>query len=198
MGLRADVEARGGPTQILAVAGMAAAVLAGYPQVLLALGEPKALLHFNLVKLVVYGGAVFLAVGSGLTAVALTVVAVYVAIVVAAYGVMLAPRLGIPLRQVAAELVPASAGCVALLTATVPLTALLEPVLPAALLIVTVGVLGLVVHCAVLRAGFAPVWHDLTALASRVAPLRARWRPREPVVPEAPPAVVVADVRSAG
>lgn len=179
------------PTQILAVAGMAAAVLAGYPQVLLAVGEPKALLRFNLVKLGVYGGAVLVAVGWGLTGLAITVAVVYVLIVVAAYGVMLAPRLGMPLGRVAAELVPASAGCLSLWAVTVPFTLLIGPFLPAPVLLAIAGPLGLLVHCLVLRTGFQSVWNDLATLAGRVVPVPRRRRASAPAIDAPAPAVAV-------
>ena len=45
------------PTQILALAGMLAAVLTGYSQVMLAIGKPRQLLWFNVGRLVLYGGS---------------------------------------------------------------------------------------------------------------------------------------------
>ena len=49
------------PTQVLALAGMLAAVLTGYSQVMLAIGRPRPLLAFNVARLLVYAGAVLLA-----------------------------------------------------------------------------------------------------------------------------------------
>src|ERR1043165_3688720 len=43
-----------GRVHILCVAGMIAAVLPGYPQILLAAGKPRALLTFNVILLGVY------------------------------------------------------------------------------------------------------------------------------------------------
>jgi O-antigen/teichoic acid export membrane protein len=176
------------PTQILAVAGMASAVLAGYPQVMLALGEPDVLLRFNLAKLAVYALAVLVSVRWGLTGLAITVAIVYAGIVVAVYGVLLGPRLGMGMRQLGAELGPALAGCTALWAATVPLERLLDGRLPAPLLLMAVGVTGLTVHCAVLRLLFAPIWHDLSTLAERVVPLRRRLRSARRKLAEAPSA----------
>jgi PST family polysaccharide transporter len=159
------------PTQILAVAGMAAAVLAGYPQVLLALGEPRALLRFNVIKLFVYGGGVLLAVNGGVTLLAVVVAALYAAIVFSAYKFMLGPRLGIPILHIAAELVPALVGCLGLWAVTIPLNAALSGHVPVAVLILGVGLVGLATHAAVLRLLFHTVWADLFALASRVVPM---------------------------
>ena len=68
------------PTQILAVAGMIAAVLTGYPQVMLAVGRPRVLLQFNLVVLGVYVGVVAATVDRGLTTLCVGVVGVYIGI----------------------------------------------------------------------------------------------------------------------
>ncbi|MGH2866388.1 MAG: oligosaccharide flippase family protein, partial [Solirubrobacteraceae bacterium] len=65
------------PTQILAVAGMVAAILTGYPQVMLAIGRPKALLQFNLGMLIVYGVAILAASSYGLIVVSVVAASVY-------------------------------------------------------------------------------------------------------------------------
>jgi lipopolysaccharide exporter len=159
------------PTQILAVAGMIAAVLTGFPQVLLAAGKPKALLRFNVVLLVVYAGAVFATVGRGIVAVAIAVVAVYVAQLVVVYAVLLRRVVGIPVSQMVSDLGPAALGSVALLAVCFPLAHLLRGAgVHPALILVAVGSAGMLVHCAVLRQLFPAVWHDLTSLARRVAP----------------------------
>lgn len=176
------------PTQILAVAGMAAAVLAGYPQVMLALGEPQALLRFNVVKLIGYGGAVLVAVHWGLTGLAITVAVVQIGIVVAAYRFMLGPRLGLGMRRIGTELGPACVGCLGLWVVCVPLYEALRHVLPAPLLLAVVGLCGIGAHCLVLRFAFGVVWSDLTALAGRVLPARRLRRPAAAKVAEAPSA----------
>ena len=53
------------PVQILCVAGMIAAVLTGYPQIMLAAGKPRALLVFNVVLLGVYLGVSWVAAPHG-------------------------------------------------------------------------------------------------------------------------------------
>jgi O-antigen/teichoic acid export membrane protein len=118
------------PAQVLAVAGMTAAILTGYPQVMLAVGRPKVLLKFNTITLVIYAGAVLVAVSHGIVAVSVAVVVVSVGILVAAYRFLLGPELGIKLSDLIPDLGPAVTGCLALLAVTVPLRMALEHVLP--------------------------------------------------------------------
>src|SRR4029077_4231566 len=115
-----------GAVQILAVAGMIAAVLTGYPQILLAAGRPRALLVFNLVLLGLYTVTSWIAAPYGITALALTVVGVHVAMIVAVYGVLFQRLLGIPIGRLVSDLLPAVACSLALLAAAAPLAALLR------------------------------------------------------------------------
>jgi lipopolysaccharide exporter len=161
------------PAQILAVAGMIAAILTGFAQVLLAAGRPRELLWFNVVLLAVYAGAVFATVGQGIVAVAIAVVAVYVAQLVAVYAVLFRKVVGIPVSRMVSDLAPAVVGGLALLAVGFPLARVMrEASLPPALIVTTVGAAGLLVHAAVLRGFFPAVWGDLTALARRVLPAR--------------------------
>lgn len=167
------------PTQILAVAGMIAAILTGFPQVLLAAGKPHALLRFNLVLLAVYLGAVLATVGQGIVAVAIAVVAVYVAQLVVVYAVLLRRVVGIPVRQMVTDLAPAAIGSLALLAVCFPLMRLMRDADVAPLLsLLATGSLGLLVHTAVVRQFFPATWHDLAALARRVLPERSGRRVR--------------------
>jgi PST family polysaccharide transporter len=159
------------PTQILAVAGMIAAILTGFPQVLLAAGKPRALLYFNIGLLVVYAGAVFATVGQGIVAVAIAVVAVYVAQLVVVYAVLLRRVVGIPVGQMVGDLAPAVLGSLALLAVCFPLVHLLRSVdAPPLAILAAAGSIGLLIHCLVVRQLFPAVWHDLVALARRVLP----------------------------
>jgi lipopolysaccharide exporter len=161
------------PTQILAVAGMVAAVLTGYPQVMLALGRPRALLRFNLAMLLGYAAVVALAAGHGLIAVSVAVTAFYVAILVGVYRLLLRRHLGISIRGLFAELGPALAGCIALAAVAAPLQALLAPALPPLPALVLVGAAGLLAYLATLRAVSPEAWRDLALLIGRVAPVPA-------------------------
>jgi lipopolysaccharide exporter len=171
------------PTQVLAVAGMIAAVLTGFPQVLLAAGKPHALLRFNLVLLVVYAGAVFATVQRGILAVAIAVVAVYVLQLIAVYAILLRRVVGIPVGQMVSDLAPATLGALALLAVCFPLCELMRNAdAPPFLILATIGSLGLLVHCTVVRQFFPAVWSDLTNLARRVLPSWA-WPQRRGSVP---------------
>jgi len=172
------------PTQILAVAGMIAAILTGFPQVLLAAGKPHALLRFNLVLLAVYAGAVLATVNQGIVAVAIAVVAVYVAQLVVVYAVLLRRVVGIPVGQMVTDLAPAVAGAVALMAVCFPLThAMRAADVPPILILLAIGSLGLLIHCAVVRRFFPATWSDLSSLVKRVLPSRTRPTPSSPTPP---------------
>jgi O-antigen/teichoic acid export membrane protein len=165
------------PTQILAGAGMVAAILTGYPQVMLAIGRPRSLLNFNMAMLLVYGTAVLLASRHGLVVVAVTVTAVYLVILVGVYRLLLQRHVGITLWRLIPELGPAIAGCVALLAVAVPLTHLLGP-LPRIVNAAGAGSAGLAAYAMVLRVLFRPAWQDVVTLVVRVFPQITRIRRR--------------------
>jgi lipopolysaccharide exporter len=164
-----------GAVQILAVAGMIAAVLTGYPQILLAAGRPRALLAFNLVLLALYTVSSWIAAPHGLTALALTVVGVHVAMIVAVYGVLFKRLLGIPIGRLVSDLLPAVACSLALLAAAAPLAGLLRNAgAPVPVLALLVGAVGALVYCSALRSFFPVVWNDVVQLIARVLPEGAR------------------------
>jgi PST family polysaccharide transporter len=158
------------PTEILAVAGMCAAVLTGYPQVMLAVGKPRPLLYFNLGVLATYATGIFLASGHGLVVVAVTVVILYSLILLGAYRLLLQRYVGITVRRLIPELGPAVAGCLALAAITEPLRRVAESALPRVVVIGGVGAIGLIVYAVVLRLAFPAAWTDVRLLAVRVAP----------------------------
>jgi lipopolysaccharide exporter len=164
-----------GAVQILAVAGMIAAVLTGYPQILLAAGRPRALLVFNVVLLALYVVSSWVAAPYGITALALTVVGVHVAMIVAVYGVLFRRVLGIPIGRLVSDLLPAIACSLALLAAGVPLAGLLRNAgAPAPVLALLVGAVGILVYGSALRSFFPVVWNDIVQLTARVMPESAR------------------------
>jgi O-antigen/teichoic acid export membrane protein len=166
---RAAVE----PTQILALAGMVAAILTGYPQVMLAAGRPRPLMIFNCCVLLAYGLAVYLTAGLGLVAVALAVVGVHVAILAAVYLVLFRGVLGMPIRRLVTDLAPAVVGSALVLATGFPLAELLRRAdLAAPLLVLAVGGVGLLVQGAALRALFPRVWADVSGLLRRLLPDR--------------------------
>jgi O-antigen/teichoic acid export membrane protein len=167
-----------GPTQILAVAGMVAAILTGYPQVMLAVGRPRALLNFNLAMLAVYAAAVALAVGHGLIAVAVAVVIVYLGILLGVYRFLLQRYIGLSIKRLLPELGPALAGCLALAAVSEPLRLALEPSLPRVLTLAVAGGAGLLAYAGALRLVSPAAWRDLALLLTRVFPPLGRLRVR--------------------
>ena len=172
------------PAQLLSVAGMVAAVLTGFPQVLLAAGRPKALFRFNVCVLAVYAGAVWVAAPHGITVVAGAVVVVYLAMLVAVYGILFRRVVGISVGRMVGDLGPAVAGGLGVLAIGFPLAELLRSAdTPAPILIALVGIAGLMAHVAVLRTGFPAVWSDLAGFTRRLVPARLhprRWRAAVP------------------
>ncbi|HXA53707.1 MAG TPA: oligosaccharide flippase family protein [Solirubrobacteraceae bacterium] len=160
------------PAQILAVAGMVAAVLTGYPQVMLAVGRPRALLHFNVGMLAVYAVAIALAAQHGLIAVSSAVVVVYLIILVGVYRFLLQRHIGISVGRLLPEIGPAVAGCLALAAVGEPLRHLLEPRLGGFAVLAITGCAGLFAYCLALRLVSRATWTDLRTLAALVfAPL---------------------------
>lgn len=156
------------PTQVLALAGMLAAVLTGYSQVMLAIGRPRQLLAFNVARLAVYAGAVLLASAHGLMTVAAAVVGAYLLILLGAYRFLLGPHVGIATRRLVPELGPAVVGCLALAAVAVPAVRVLEGAVPAVFTIAIVGTLGLSAYALVLRLGFPAAWQDVRLLVVQV------------------------------
>lgn len=174
---RAAVE----PTQVLAVAGMIAAILTGYPQVLLAAGRPRPLMVFNCCVLVGYAAAVFATAGQGLVAVAVAVVGVHVAMLAAVYLILFPRVLGMPAERLVGDLAPAVVGSAAILALGLPLASLLREAGAAApLIVLAAGLAGLLVQALVLRSLFPPVWSDVSALVRRVLPSRPAMRSSTP------------------
>jgi O-antigen/teichoic acid export membrane protein len=168
------------PAQLLSVAGMIAAVLTGFPQVLLAAGQPKALFRFNICVLAVYAGTVWFTAPYGIATVAGAVVGVYVLMLVAVYAVLFKRVVGIPVGRMVSDLGPAVAGGLAVLAIGFPLAEVLRSAgAPAPVLIALVGIIGLMAHVAVLRTCFPAVWTDLSGFTRRLVPARLhprRWR----------------------
>ncbi len=164
-----------GAVQILAVAGMIAAILTGYPQILLAAGKPRALLSFNVVLLVLYAATSWIAAPYGITALAVSVVVVHVAMIVAVYGVLFRLLLKIPIGRLVSDLLPAIACSLALLAAAAPLAGLLRDAgAPVPVLAALVGLVGTAVYASALRSFFPVVWNDIVQLTARVLPDGAR------------------------
>jgi O-antigen/teichoic acid export membrane protein len=161
------------PTQVLAVAGMIAAILTGYSQVMLAAGRPRALLIFNCVVLVVYALAVFLTAKQGLVTVALAVVGIHVAMLAAVYLILFRRVLGMPVRRLFTDLAPAAATAALVLAVGLPVADLMRGAGAAPVLIALLsGLAGCILQALALRAFFPEVWGDVSRLLRRLLPDR--------------------------
>jgi O-antigen/teichoic acid export membrane protein len=161
------------PAQILAVAGMARMINNGTPALVLAAGRPRALLAFNLYRLVALAAVVVVAVPYGLTAICVAVASFQVITLVGSYRFMLGRLVGVPLRQLLGDVRGALAASVILLAAALPLTRVLsEGSLSRPLTVVVVCAAGAPIYLLVLRLLAPETWNDMLLLARRVLPQR--------------------------
>jgi len=161
-----------GPVQILCVAGMIAAVLTGYPQIMLAAGKPRALFVFNVILLALYVAVAWVAAPHGTIALAFGVVGVHVFLLLSVYGVLFRRVLAIPIRRLVTDLLPAVAGSLLLLGVALPAAGLMRGAgTPVFVFLATVGLLGAAVYLTALRSLFPTVWSDLAQLTRRVLPV---------------------------
>jgi O-antigen/teichoic acid export membrane protein len=171
------------PCQLLAVAGMIAAVLTGYPQVMLAVGRPRALLRFNVGLLIGYVALILVAVQFGLTVVCITVVGAYVLLMLSVYKFLLGPHIGVTLRDLWTHIAPATTGCVVLLAVAWPLReALVSAGLPAFPVLALTGAAGGLAYLVTVRAAFPAAWGDILLVFRRVVPSRPRRAAAEPAL----------------
>jgi O-antigen/teichoic acid export membrane protein len=161
------------PVQILCGAGMIAAILTGYPQIMLAAGRPRALLAFNVFLLALYVAASWIVAPYGIAALAWAVVGVHVVLLVSVYAVLFRLVLDIPVRRLVTDLFPAAASSVLMLAVANPVAELLRNAdAPILLLLATVGVVGAWAYLAALYSLFPAVWGDVAQLTKRVLPAR--------------------------
>ena len=197
------------PTQILAVAGMVAAILTGFAQVLLAAGRPRPLMWFNVALLAVYAGVVMATAERGIVTVAVAVVAVYLAQLVVVYTVLFRRIVGIAVDRMVRDLAPAVVGSAALMAVCFPLTrALRDAAVPPVLILAAVGALGLLVHCPrpalAVRLGLArpgrarPPGDALAAIPARGRRARARAAQRSAMRWRQSPGATRSPIRSSG
>jgi len=162
------------PVQILCVAGMIAAILTGYAQIMLAAGKPRALLVFNVFLLALYVLASWVAAPYGITALAIAVVGVHVVLLVSVYEVLFHRVLGIPIRRLVTDLFPAVASSVLMLAVVNPVAELLRSNgVPVFLLLLSVGIVGAWAYLAALYSLFPAIWNDVAQLTRRVLPDRS-------------------------
>jgi O-antigen/teichoic acid export membrane protein len=157
------------PTQVLAVAGMAAAVTTGSGPLVMAAGRPKALVVYNTINAFMYAGLVLLLASWGLTVVCVGVAIYHVLSLLAAQYFLVTRIVHIPFRQLWEDTSAALMGSAALLACSYPLTGLLDRAgAPAPVTIAAVIPVGLAAYVLALRKWAPAAWADMSALRRRV------------------------------
>jgi lipopolysaccharide exporter len=171
------------PTQLLAVAGMIAAVMTGMGPLVLAVGKPKALLAWDALCLIGYAGVIVAVASQGLTAVCISVIAVYFLQLLAAHVFLLRPLVGIPVRQLVDDVLPPAVANFVLVALGLPLVELLgESGAWPPLAVLVAACAGLTGYGLALRVLSPAAWGDLRLLVGRVVAGFPRPRRRRPAV----------------
>jgi O-antigen/teichoic acid export membrane protein len=168
------------PTQILAVAGMAAVVQAGTGPLVLALGRPGAMLIWNLGNVIGLGIVTYLFAPLGLVPLSCAVTGFFVIRVAIGQEVMLRRIAGTAPGELWRSCLPALAATAGMLAAGGSLLAGLAALgVPDGVAAAIAAAAGSGAYLAILRFGFAPVLAELLSVLVRVLP-RRRPRVEEP------------------
>jgi O-antigen/teichoic acid export membrane protein len=162
-------------TQILAVAGMIAAVGTGTGPLLMATGHTRELFTYNLIGFIAYGVTVLAAVPFGVTAVCVAVVAVRLVAFVALQYLIVERTVGIPILETVRDdvLVALACGVPQLLTTMIALRLSTHGGISPFVAMVLSGSGGALVYAGVLRTCFRSTWRDLLALFGQLAARRS-------------------------
>jgi len=154
------------PTQILAVAGMAAVAVAGSVQLTFAAGKPRAVLWFYMVLVTGYAVVVTWTSAYGLRTVVIAVAIYQVVLICAQFYFLESRQIGIPLRETSGAILPALVGSLISLAATYPAARLLGQIGAAdVVVILTAGTFAVVVYALALRIVFPASWRQTIELA---------------------------------
>ena len=168
------------PAQILTIAGMARMINNGTPALVLAAGKPRALLAFNVYRLVALGLMVLAASPYGLNAVCAAVAAFQIITLVGSYRIMLSRLVGVTVRQLVRDIGPAVTASAVMLIVAFPLTdAVSAAELPTLLTVLIVGALCAPVYLVALRIVSRAVWEDVILITRRVL-IPRRWHKAAP------------------
>lgn len=161
------------PTQILSGGGMAAALIAGSPSFVLALGRPKALLAYNIVSVAGLALTAYVSAPLGLVGVAACIAAFFVVLLLVNHLWLLHGIGGIAIRDLWSETVPPLVACVPLAASGFALVELFDRADAHAFVTLVATIpLGFVVYGLVLRLAFPGSWTMLRAVFERVFGLR--------------------------
>jgi PST family polysaccharide transporter len=167
------------PAQILAIAGMAAAVLSGTGPLIFALGRADAMLRWNILTLLCYAAIIAATAPLGLVAVCIGVVAFQLANFVGASLVLAQGIAGIPFRQSLAEIAPAAISSAALAPIAWGVHSAASALeLPTFLTLAVTAFAGGLTYAALLRRRFPSAFEDLRTVLRSVVPWPARFRRR--------------------
>jgi O-antigen/teichoic acid export membrane protein len=159
-----------GPAQILAVGGAAVMVIDTVGVALMATGRSRAMLGYGVAHFAVYAAAVVIVAPNGITAVAIAAAVVHTLFVIVAYLLLL--RGEHPLRNLWADVAPATVSCLGLAAAAVPTGVLMSAAhSPTVLRVIAVGAAAAAGYGAVLRGAFAETWSELRRVAGRMLPV---------------------------
>jgi len=163
------------PAQILTIAGMARMISNGTPALVLAAGRPRALLAFNVYRLIALGLMVLAASPYGLNAVCAAVAAFEVITLVGSYRIMLSRLVGVSVGQLVRDLGPAVIASAIMLLGAFPLTDVVSAAdLPTLLTVLIVGALCAPVYLVALRMVSRAAWDDIILIIRRVL-IPRRW-----------------------
>ena len=158
-------------TQILAISGMISALGTGTGPLLLAIGQTRDLLVYNLVGFLAYTAAVLTAVPFGVTAVCVAVVAVRLVTFIMLQRLIVERRAGIPILKAVRDdvMLAFACGIPQLVVTLAGLRLMLDAGVPVFLAMVLSGAVGLAVYATLLRTLFPSIWRDLQDLARRLS-----------------------------
>jgi lipopolysaccharide exporter len=150
------------PTQVLAIAGMAAVAAVGTASLMFAIGKPRQLFNFFLIWLIGYALVVTWASSYGLRPVVIAVAIYQVALVSAQFYVLDFRQVGIPLRESWRAIRPGLVASGISLAAAYPTARALEAGGTADFAIILVaGTLAVAVYALMLRFLFPTSWREL-------------------------------------
>lgn len=171
------------PAQILAIAGLFAAVQTGLGPLMQAIGKPGRIGLFTLAFIPAIVLIVILLSPHGIVAVSIGIVANHFVVLVASYHFLLSRYAGIPVRELAEDALPSLAGGLLLFAAAYPLTRVLDAEIPAPLVILIAGAVAAPVYLGAMRTLFPASWRDLLVLWEQ-RPRRRKAPPAAQVQPD--------------
>jgi PST family polysaccharide transporter/lipopolysaccharide exporter len=162
------------PTQLLAGAGMVAAVMTGGPAFIIALGKPRYLPALTGTAVIGLASAAYFAAPFGLTAVAAAVLAYYLFLLLVNHFWLLHRVGGIGLWDLFRDAIPPLIACIPLAAAGLATMRLVEAMVAAPVVVLAATIpAGLMAYAAALRLAFPRTWESLLQIARRILARRS-------------------------